>query len=46
VWLRLVHVTLVIAVAHCGHDGADEAKRCMVDEVQADAFAWVHCHTQ
>src|SRR3954454_18326850 len=53
----LVHVTLVIAVAHCGHDsassstsntcsggdpqvdGADEAERCVVDEVQADALA-------
>jgi hypothetical protein len=23
-------------------DGGNEAERCMVDEVQADAFAWVH----
>jgi hypothetical protein len=59
----LVHVTLVIAVAHCGHysassstsntcsgdvqvDGGNEAERCAIDEVRADALALVHGHTR
>src|SRR3954464_1890423 len=59
----LVHVTLVMAVAQCGHDSAssstshtcsaemgrstvDEPEGCDVDEVQPDAFAWLHGHTR
>ena len=59
----LVHVTLVIAVAQCGHDSASSSTSntcsgvmarstvltnrngACVDEVQADALAWLHGHT-